>query len=475
MSVPPAIARVLQELSARLPARVQKLSLSDDGRVLVELFAGEKLPIVVDVRPPAPGLVLRPPALPRGDKPPREQGALRKELVPSRLASVDLDAASALLRMRFERPDEGVRFLVVELSASDPRAVLTGAYESGERVLSVVGGLRPADGRDLRRGRAYEPPRAPGPLPEVAPSDDGQAAERHAKAIEVASRVKELRERVKAEHRRAQRLVRALEGDLAKHGDPDALALSGELLKTALADVTRGDTHVDVTDWEGRVRRVALDPALSPQDNLERLFVRARKAREGRARVLPRLDDARARLAALDDARAVLRERSVADDVIERVEALLGEQKAAASPRRRAALEGGPRRPFRAFRISRDVTARVGRSAKDNDELTFHVAKGNDLWLHARGVAGSHVIVPADKSGEVPPDVLLDAAHLAAWFSPLRKSERVDVQYTQRKHLRKPGKGAPAGLVLVPKERVLHLRVEEERIRRLLANEVAPG
>src|SRR5690606_26445001 len=108
-------------------------------------------------------------------------------------------------------------------------------------------------------------------------------------------------------------------------------------------------------------------------------------------------------------------------------------------------------------------------SAKDNDELTLHLAKGNDLWLHARGVAGSHVIVPCDKSGELPPDVLLDAAHLAAWFSPLRKSERVDVQYTQRKHLRKPGKGAPAGLVLVPKERVLHLRVEEERVRRLLA------
>lgn len=472
MTIPPALARVLDELSARLPARAQKLSLFDDARVLVELFAGEKLPVLVDARPPAPHLVLRPPPLPRGDKPPREQGALRKELVPSRLMSADLDVAKALLRMRFVRPDEGVRFLVLELSASDPRAVLTGVYESGERVLSVIGGLRPKDGRDLRRGRAYEPPREPGPLPDVPPEGEGHAAEEHKQALEGAARLRELRERAKAEQRRVQRLVKALEGDLAKHGDPEALAESGELLKTALHRITKGAAFVELTDWEGQPRRIALDPALSPQENLERLFVRARKAREGRTRVRPRLDEARSRLQALEHARAALREPSVDAEALDRLEALLEERKAAASPRRRAALEG-PRRPYRAFRISRHLVARVGRSAKDNDELTLHLAKGNDMWLHARGAAGSHVIVPCDKSGELPPDVLLDAAHLAAWFSPLRKAERVDVQYTQRKHLRKPGKGAPAGLVLVPKERVLHLRVEEERIQRLLANEVA--
>lgn len=472
MTLPPTLAHVLHELTGRLPARLQKLSLSDDERVLLELFAGEKLPVVVDVRRPAPGLVLRPPPLPRGDTPPREQGSLRKELVPSRLTSADVDVEHGILRLRFERPDGGTRFFVVELSASDPRAVLTGVYDSGERVLSVIGGLRPSDGRDLRRGRPYEAPRAPGPLPDVAPGDEGSAAEEHARALEGASRLRELRERAKAEHRRVQRLVKALEGDLAKHGDPDALLESGELLKASLSLARRGATHVDVTDWEGRPRRVPLDPALSPQQNLERLFARARKAREGRARVLPRLDEARARLHALENARATLRETTALESAIAAVEALLEERKAEASPRRRAALEG-PRRPYRAFRISRDLIARVGRSAKDNDELTLHLAKGNDMWLHARGVAGSHVIVPCDKSGELPPDVLLDAAHLAAWFSPLRKAGRVDVQYTQRKHLRKPGKGAPAGLVLVPKERVLHLRVEEERIKRLLANEVA--
>ncbi len=477
MSVPASLLHLLAQLQPRLPARVQKISLADDGRVLVELFTGERLPVVVDPRAPAPGLALSPPPLPRGDKPPPQQGALRKELVPSRLTAVDVAPEQGLLRLRFERPDAGVRFLVVELSAQDPRALLTGTFESGERVLSVVGALRPSDGRDLRRGREYEPPRAPGPLPTAAPGDDDGAVLRHTEALEGAARVKELRARVKAEHRRVQRLVSALSGDLEKHGDPDALAQAGELLKTALGVVTRGAREVVVSDWEGQERRIPLDPALSPQDNLEKLFRRARKAREGRARVEPRLDDARARLLALNEARVTLQAAALSDAppsdaLLDSVRSLLADPRAAAGPRRRAALEG-ERRPFRAFRVSRDVIVKVGRAAKDNDALTFHVAKGNDLWLHTRGAPGSHVIVPCDKSGEVPPEVLLDAAHLAAWFSPLRKADRVDVQYTQRKHLRKPGKGAPAGLVLVTKERVLHLRVEGERTVRLLANEIA--
>lgn len=472
VSVPVTLARVLDELSPRLPARVQKLVMATDGRMVVELFPGEKLPLLVDPRPPVPGVRLHPSALPRGGDPPREQATLRKELVPSRLVTADLVPEDGLLRLRFERPDGGTRDLLVELSATDPRVVLTGSFESGERVLCVVGALRPADGRDLRRGRAYDPPRSPGALPALAPDEDSGAAEHHALEREGRARTSELRARLKAEHRRVLRLVKALEGDLKKHGDPDALAFDGELLKTALGQVSRGDAFASVTDWEGQTRKVALEPALSPRDNLERLFKRSRKAREGQARVAPRLEDARARLQELEGVRASLLEASPGDDVIERASALLRDERAAPSPRRRAAMEGA-RRPFRAFRASRDVVVRVGRSAKDNDELTFHVAKGNDLWLHARGVAGSHVIVPCERDVEVPPDVLLDAAHLAAWFSPLRKAERVDVQYTQRKHLKKPGKGAPAGLVLVPKEKVMHVRVEAERIERLLANEIA--
>ena len=114
----------------------------------------------------------------------------------------------------------------------------------------------------------------------------------------------------------------------------------------------------------------------------------------------------------------------------------------------------------------------VGRSARDNDALTFHHAKGNHTWLHARGVAGSHVIVPRALDG-LDGELLIDAAHLAAWFSPSRGEARVDVQLALRKHVRKPAPGAPPGFVHIAKERVVHLVVDEARTRRLLDAERA--
>jgi predicted ribosome quality control (RQC) complex YloA/Tae2 family protein len=124
------------------------------------------------------------------------------------------------------------------------------------------------------------------------------------------------------------------------------------------------------------------------------------------------------------------------------------------------------------IRCAGDVLVRVGRGARDNDALVKD-ARGNDLWLHARGAVGAHVVIPssADKGG-FDGELVLDAAHLAAHFSSLRGAPRVDVQHTRVKNVRKPGPGAPAGLVLVSQETVLHVRVDEPRLAALLAAEV---
>jgi predicted ribosome quality control (RQC) complex YloA/Tae2 family protein len=70
------------------------------------------------------------------------------------------------------------------------------------------------------------------------------------------------------------------------------------------------------------------------------------------------------------------------------------------------------------------------------------------------------------------PEVMLDAAHLALWFSALRHDDRGDVQWARKKQLKKPGKGAPPGLVIIHGEHVMHVRVEPERLQRLLAAEI---
>jgi predicted ribosome quality control (RQC) complex YloA/Tae2 family protein len=111
----------------------------------------------------------------------------------------------------------------------------------------------------------------------------------------------------------------------------------------------------------------------------------------------------------------------------------------------------------------------VGRSARDNDALTFKAARGNDLWLHARGVQGSHVIVP-DPGPTPPGDLLLEAALLAGHFSSARGADQVEVAWTRRKHVRKQ-KGAPPGAVVYAQEKTLRVRLGGEGLAALLARE----
>ncbi|HMJ24236.1 MAG TPA: NFACT RNA binding domain-containing protein, partial [Pyrinomonadaceae bacterium] len=107
----------------------------------------------------------------------------------------------------------------------------------------------------------------------------------------------------------------------------------------------------------------------------------------------------------------------------------------------------------------------VGRTARDNDHLTFKVAKPNDLWMHTGDYSGSHVVVRNTTRKEIPHRTLIEAAQLAAHFSQARTNAKVDVHYTQRKFVSKP-KGGALGLVRMT--RFKNITVEpKEAIERL--------
>lgn len=470
--LPATYGALLDEVRALLPARLQKISVGRAGELVLELYAGEKRPLTVDLRPSALRLVLaRPDDVVTPDKPPAAQGLLRKELVPSRLEAVPFDAERGVLRLDFARPDGKARALVLELSAKEPRVLLVTSGET-ERVLGVMsGGLGARDGRDLRRGRPYALPREGATLLPLSTTAPPAAAEGGVSGAE-SGELKELRARLKSEARRLERLASGLERDLAKHGDPEALAEQGELLKTALGRVKKGTREIEVLGFDGAPRTLALDPALDGKGNLERLFKRARRAREGVARIAPRLADVKQQSERVANLREALSSEPLDEALLDEARDLVGARAFGPSARRKAVLEGG-RKPWRAFRATGGVVVKVGRSARDNDDLTFHHARGNDLWLHTRDAPGSHVIVPLDGGKDPTPDLLLDAAHLAVWFSPVRERERADVQYARRKQVKKPGKGAAPGFVHIHGEKVLHLKVDRARLERLLASEVA--
>ena len=111
---------------------------------------------------------------------------------------------------------------------------------------------------------------------------------------------------------------------------------------------------------------------------------------------------------------------------------------------------GSKGRPYRTVDID-GWEVLVGRNAKDNDYLTFKVAKGKDHWLHvAGGTPGSHVVIRNPSGGDPPRDVLEKAAQLAAWYSKARGAPRVEVHHCTAANVSKE-RGAPAGQVRIKK------------------------
>ncbi|MEP7125686.1 MAG: NFACT RNA binding domain-containing protein, partial [Byssovorax sp.] len=127
-------------------------------------------------------------------------------------------------------------------------------------------------------------------------------------------------------------------------------------------------------------------------------------------------------------------------------------------------------RTYRIFRGQSGAKILAGKGAVGNDALTHRVARPHDLWLHAKGRTGTHVIVQLEKNQQCPSELLVEAAHVAAHFSEGREEGVIEIQYTPRRYLRKP-KGAAAGLVVVEREKVLVLRVDPAVTARLLAGE----
>jgi predicted ribosome quality control (RQC) complex YloA/Tae2 family protein len=104
-------------------------------------------------------------------------------------------------------------------------------------------------------------------------------------------------------------------------------------------------------------------------------------------------------------------------------------------------------------------TLLVGKNSRQNEEVTFHQATANDIWLHARGVAGAHIIVKA-AGREVPRSTIEQAASLAAYYSEARGSTSAPVDYTLQRHVRHMKGGGP-GMVTYERERTLYIEPDK--------------
>jgi predicted ribosome quality control (RQC) complex YloA/Tae2 family protein len=336
------------------------------------------------------------------------------------------------------------------------RAGAPGDRASWERVVEAAGG-DPDEDLDAAGARIVE-----------ALASEGSRA-----------RLEALRRALARALARIDRRIEAVRGDLERAAGADETARRAQLFVAEAARAQRGATKLVAVDWslgEPREIEMKLDPAKGARAQLDAVFQRARRLKEG-ARI------GRTRLAEAEKARAALAgiAGQLGQQVPEELAPLEARARAAAprdfkmsAPQQQSGgsrpTQQAPLPPYRTFASALGARILVGKGAEKNDELTFHLAKPHDLWLHAKNRAGAHVIVPLARGHSCPAELLVEAAHLAAHFSEARDEDVVEVQYALKRHLRKPRGSAP-GLVVVDREKVLVLRRQPELLERLLQRE----
>ena len=225
----------------------------------------------------------------------------------------------------------------------------------------------------------------------------------------------------------------------------------GNALMVRLPELTKGLRTFDA-DIDGELVSIRLEPALSPILNAQRYFEKAKRAKAAGEATLLRLNRLTNRIERLekllDEA-----ERSLPGD---RAGKFIGEH---ATELEEVGLGTRSREkerlPFRVFIVDGGFEVWAGKNSANNDLLTLRYTKPDDLWFHARGGSGSHVVLKA-RSGKGDPGkrACEQAAGIAAYYSKMKTAGTVAVAMTQKRYVRKP-RGSPPGTVVIEREKVI--------------------
>ena len=382
---------------------------------------------------------------------------LRKHLSNAMFTAIEQIERERILLFRFDLVDEmgkpGAATLVVQLTGRSANLILLDAHSTIIALVKETTGEGQQIGDEYRapvRGTNVDVPDAvkPNAVPDgegisdaLDIADQERSAEKKFQSVASAARSK-----ISSEISKRRKLIQKLNDDRTGHGDADRWKRLGDLLLANVATARREGSTIFVTDYfDDAAPEVAIeaDENDSITEAAEKLFKRYTKARNAKGEIETRLRDTAAELKKLD-AKAAAIELAIADRDEVRLAELTGARKdttVKAKTRKNVAPSG-----VRRFVSSDGLEILVGKKAKDNDLLTFRVAKSLDTWMHAADYPGSHVVIRNPNRKDIPHRTLLEAAQLAAFYSQGKAQPKAAVHYTQKKFVNKP-KGAIAGLV----------------------------
>ena len=275
----------------------------------------------------------------------------------------------------------------------------------------------------------------------------------------VKQQASELIRRVENELQKNRQKLKKQEKELQATENAEEFRQKGELLTTFLHQVPNDQDQVILENYyTNQPITIALDKALTPNQNAQRYFKRYQKLKEAVKYLTDLIEETKATILYLESVETVLNQAGL-DEIAEIREELI--QTGFIRRRQREKIQKR-QKPEQYLASDGKTIIYVGRNNLQNEELTFKMARKEELWFHAKDIPGSHVVI----SGNLNPtdEVKTDAAELAAYFSKGRLSNLVQVDMIEVKKLNKPTGGKP-GFVTYTGQKTLRVTPDPEKIQ----------
>lgn len=247
----------------------------------------------------------------------------------------------------------------------------------------------------------------------------------------------------------------------------DKFKLYGELITANMYQIQQGDKVLNAINYyseDSEEVKITLDPQKTPSENAQKYYKRYNKLKRTEEASIEQLEIVKDEITYFESLLTSVELCTSEEDLLA-IRHELYEEGYAKRPKQRQNKKFKLQKPT-TFKTSDGLIGYIGKNNKQNDNLTFKIAGPNDLWFHTKDIPGSHVILVTNNQ-EVPEDSIYEAAQIAAFYSKAKQSSTVPVDYTLRRHVKKPN-GSKPGFVIYFHQKTLFATPDEAIVNGLL-------
>lgn len=465
---------IIEELQKLIvPSRIEKISEIENHLFIFKLYSQEKVNLLISLKPKDLRLHLTLFKNKAKDSPIAFVSFLRKYIQDGKIINIELLNKDRIVKFEIFKEKE-VFYLIFEFFEKQMNALV---LNSGYEVIYHLNPLR----EDLKLSEPYQLPDASNfQIKHMIPEDPkllynqviDNYFEKNKNEQDFLLKKNDLQSFLKKESKNSTKVVANLSRQLEECSNWNEWLEKGELLKAHMHLIKKGMESITLSNYfQDPITEleISLNPTKDPITNIEQYFKKSKKLKNGVQYVSEKLKPAieqKEKIEELFKEFQNIENKTDFEEFIDKynispiIKRFLNKKENKKNHIVKTSL------PYQIFTSQSGKNIYVGKSSRDNDYLTFKVAKGNDLWLHTMDYPGSHIVVPLNKNEEADQETLLDAALLALNYSKAKKHNEATVMYTKKKFISKLKQAKP-GQVQVSEYKTVLIELDQNRLNQI--------